>query len=73
MCCLTMLGVFTEPDSASLALLVFGKYLSVVRRIQRFYQLEPAGSHGVWGYVCVNSFISILSHACMSSTAAMLP
>jgi len=49
LCCLTMLGVFTEPDSVSLALLVFDKYLAVVRRIQRFYQLEPAGSHGVWG------------------------
>lgn len=49
LCCITMLGVFTEKDSASLVLVVFKQYLDLVRRIQVTYKLEPAGSHGVWG------------------------
>lgn len=32
-----------------IALVVFHTYLQLVRRLQREYRLEPAGSHGVWG------------------------
>ena len=33
----------------ALALVVFPRYLSIMRRLQSAYLLEPAGSRGVWG------------------------
>lgn len=47
--CLRRTDVISESDDASLVLLVFRKYLSVTRKLQTKYNLEPAGSHGVWG------------------------
>lgn len=47
--CLKMTRVFSESDDVSLVLLVFRRYLSVTRKLQTKYNLEPAGSHGVWG------------------------
>ena len=47
--CLRQLSLLTPADYPALVLRVFTKYLSVMRRIQTAYYLEPAGSHGVWG------------------------
>eukprot|EP00823_Brevimastigomonas_motovehiculus_P002243 TRINITY_DN1403_c0_g1_i1.p1 TRINITY_DN1403_c0_g1~~TRINITY_DN1403_c0_g1_i1.p1 ORF type:complete len:463 (-),score=116.50 TRINITY_DN1403_c0_g1_i1:223-1578(-) len=47
--CLYSLGAVTEKDFSSLVLNVFWSYISVVRRLQTIYLLEPAGSRGVWG------------------------
>lgn len=47
--CLQNVGVFNEADDAALVFLVFRRYLRVTRKIQTKYNLEPAGSHGVWG------------------------
>jgi serine/threonine-protein phosphatase 2A activator len=40
----------SEPEVAEdLATVAFPAYVRVMRRLQRTYVLEPAGSHGVWG------------------------
>jgi len=47
--CLTILGVLTKEDSVALVSKVFAGYLKLMRKVQKTYLLEPAGSHGVWG------------------------
>ncbi|RUS14031.1 hypothetical protein BC937DRAFT_94451 [Endogone sp. FLAS-F59071] len=49
MCALEMLGIVGAQDRQAMVLKVFVRYLEAVRRLQRIYMLEPAGSHGVWG------------------------
>lgn len=48
--CVDELGCFKEEegDYSNVVLRVFNKYLSLVRKVQQRYGLEPAGSHGVW-------------------------
>jgi serine/threonine-protein phosphatase 2A activator len=45
---LLKLGAIGCNDLAAMGLVVFPAYLAVVRKIQKLYWLEPAGSHGVW-------------------------
>lgn len=48
--CLAKLGaVDARRDAEALVLRVFWDYVTVMRKIQSTYWLEPAGSHGVWG------------------------
>ncbi|KXS20825.1 Phosphotyrosyl phosphatase activator [Gonapodya prolifera JEL478] len=49
LCCLDVLGFFDERDYPALVLQVFDRYLQICRTLQIKYNLEPAGSHGVWG------------------------
>ncbi|KAJ3038734.1 Serine/threonine-protein phosphatase 2A activator [Rhizophlyctis rosea] len=44
-----LLEIITERDYQAIVTRVFARYLEVVRKLQRVYVLEPAGSHGVWG------------------------
>ncbi|KAG0345367.1 hypothetical protein BG004_003758 [Podila humilis] len=49
LCCLEIIGFLHGRDHTAVVLTVFVRYLELVRKLQRTYQLEPAGSHGVWG------------------------
>jgi serine/threonine-protein phosphatase 2A activator len=49
LCCLELLNVFDPNDTQALVTRIFARYLELVRKLQRVYNLEPAGSHGVWG------------------------
>lgn len=46
---LSRIGVVHIEDYRNIALGVFDRYLKTMRKIQKTYWLEPAGSHGVWG------------------------
>ncbi|KAG0196437.1 Serine/threonine-protein phosphatase 2A activator [Mortierella sp. GBA30] len=48
--CIEIIGFVKGPvDNPAVVLRVFVRYLELVRKLQRTYQLEPAGSHGVRG------------------------
>jgi len=47
--CLNRLGTLPRDSFPQLALIVFPRYLRLMRAVQSAYYLEPAGSHGVWG------------------------
>ena len=48
--CLDKIGLFNaEQDYPHLVLVVFWRYILLMRHLTTLYWLEPAGSHGVWG------------------------
>ncbi|XP_072176625.1 serine/threonine-protein phosphatase 2A activator-like [Diadema setosum] len=49
LCCLCKLNVLPPSDSQALVLRVFTRYLELTRKLQTTYNMEPAGSQGVWG------------------------
>ncbi|XP_033103371.1 serine/threonine-protein phosphatase 2A activator-like [Anneissia japonica] len=49
LCCLFKLRYLTDQDYEAVVLRVFCRYLTLMRKLQTVYKMEPAGSHGVWG------------------------
>ncbi|KAL9099101.1 MAG: hypothetical protein Q9163_005355, partial [Psora crenata] len=47
--CLNRLSILPSSTFPALSLLVFPRYIKLLRTLQSTYYLEPAGSHGVWG------------------------
>lgn len=42
-------GILDISDATEIVHHIFFNYILLVRKIQVYYKLEPAGSHGVWG------------------------
>ncbi|XP_067826080.1 serine/threonine-protein phosphatase 2A activator isoform X2 [Heptranchias perlo] len=49
LCCLCKIGVLKVDDQLAIVFCVFDRYLQVMRKLQKTYRMEPAGSQGVWG------------------------
>lgn len=47
--CLFKIGALkTNQDEPAVGLIVFDRYMTLVRKLQQIYRMEPAGSQGVW-------------------------
>ncbi|XP_072311285.1 serine/threonine-protein phosphatase 2A activator-like [Eucyclogobius newberryi] len=49
LCCLCKVGALEVEDRLAMVFKVFDRYLQVMRKLQKTYRMEPAGSQGVWG------------------------
>uniref|UniRef100_H3AZE6 Serine/threonine-protein phosphatase 2A activator n=1 Tax=Latimeria chalumnae TaxID=7897 RepID=H3AZE6_LATCH len=49
LCCLCKIGILKLDDQLAIVFKVFNRYLEVMRKLQKVYRMEPAGSQGVWG------------------------
>ncbi|KAG8554785.1 hypothetical protein GDO81_003893 [Engystomops pustulosus] len=47
--CLCKIRVLQGDDQLAIVFKVFNRYLEVMRKLQKTYRMEPAGSQGVWG------------------------
>ena len=48
LCALFKVRVLLDGDREAVGMLVFQRYMELMRRLQQRYRMEPAGSQGVW-------------------------
>lgn len=48
LCCLYKVEVLSQQDAVATVFHLFTQYINVCRKLQKTYNMEPAGSHGVW-------------------------
>lgn len=48
LCCIFKIGALKQEDSVAVVTQIFNRYLSLCRKLQTTYKMEPAGSQGVW-------------------------
>ncbi|KAL7648060.1 UNVERIFIED_CONTAM: hypothetical protein RMT77_001677 [Armadillidium vulgare] len=48
LCALHKIGALKKEDSTATVIILFKKYISLCRKLQMIYKMEPAGSQGVW-------------------------
>ncbi|KAB7496827.1 Serine/threonine-protein phosphatase 2A activator [Armadillidium nasatum] len=48
LCSLHKIGALKNEDSTATVIILFKKYISLCRKLQTIYKMEPAGSQGVW-------------------------
>ncbi|XP_071529591.1 serine/threonine-protein phosphatase 2A activator-like [Panulirus ornatus] len=46
--CIFKIGALKQEDSIAVVTKIFNRYLSLSRKLQMIYKMEPAGSQGVW-------------------------
>lgn len=71
--CLKKLDIISDQDLPALAIKVFPKYIEIMRRLQKLYWLEPAGSHGVWGLDDYHFLPFLIGSAQLSTHPHMKP
>jgi Phosphotyrosyl phosphate activator (PTPA) protein len=70
---LAKLHLITPSDLVAVGTIVFSRYIDLVRKLQRTYWLEPAGSHGVWSLDDYQFLVFLFGSSQLSGHARITP